>query len=616
MSERKIVILYSDGSKKDFKFISKIRHNSGYWLYFGKDYLNFKKIESSLEDKFEYIEISEMLDKISDLIRDDYNHYIDKVNRLNKDIFEWWFTPLSSRNIYLGEVFQNVCYLQLIKNIYSEYLDKDLLVVVESSSIGMLIEKWAESENILINSMSRPYRGSIYRFSQAFLAIGKTTFKAFANCAFAKISNITTSGNKKKINSFSEGKTALIDLFVYESNFNEDGSFNDRYFPGLESHLIKNGYNVIYHPTFAETKLNKYNLYRKMRASKFFFVVAEDFLQISDYIGSLILSVKVVLFSGEIPAFKDYDIFFFDKCENKWSCFDGIFKSILIYNLFLRLGNHIGENIERVISWHENQLQDKALSLAVHENFDGTKILGLHHFIHYFNYLSPHPINSEAENLLLPDKILTTGVFESNKLKKNLSFIPVNESAALRYSYLFNPKSKMNLHLGEILVLLPYEQNDAFEILIRVGEVLKDLKCIPKILVKCHPDYSEEIFLDTFNGDEFFDMFTFTDKKLDILFNSAGVVISTASSSMVESAVMGIPTILLSKAHSLTLNPFSCKNENYVSVCYDKSQLTDLLNNYVDLSEDKMVESVMMWESKKGYFFTTISEDTLNSFID
>ena len=114
---KNIIILYSDLDGNE-RLISKFVHiNNGNWVYFGKNYINFKKIESFFGSKFEYIEISELLDKVSGLYRDDYNMYIDQLNRLNKDKFEWWFTPLSSRNIYLNDVFQNICYWNVVEEV-------------------------------------------------------------------------------------------------------------------------------------------------------------------------------------------------------------------------------------------------------------------------------------------------------------------------------------------------------------------------------------------------------------------------------------------------------------------------------------------------------------------
>ncbi|EHQ36872.1 hypothetical protein [Methanoplanus limicola] len=619
--KNRIILIYSTHFKLNKVQISYFSDNESYWLYFGRDYLKFKEYEFYFKDKFELIEISEKLDRISDRIRDDFNHYIDDVNRNNNDIFEWWFTPLSSRNIYLSEVFQNVCYLELVKEVCSNYPGKKIVIVVESYSTGVLIEKWADDENISVISISRPYRGKFYFLWQAFAEIGKSILKAFINFTFAKISKISFKSNSKKnknISSFLDGKTALIDLFVYESNFAEDGSFNDRYFPGLESYLKKNGYNVIYHPTLTETKLNKLNLYKKIRANDRFFIIKEDYLTIFDYLMSLNMAVKAVTFNEKLPYFRDIDISFADSCDNKWVCFDGIFKSILVYYLFLRLGDVSRGKIERIICWHENQLQDKALCLAVNNVSQVIKIIGVQHFIHFSNYLGLYPLDSEYESGLLPDIILTTGVRESIKVRKYLTHVPVKTSLALRYSYLFRIHNQNMPIPGSILLLLPGDKNDAFEILINVCDILDGLNGVLNVYLKSHPDHGKKIilaFLDILNAKGMSGKFEFKEEKNEVLLKSAAVVISTASSSIVEAAVLGIPTILLAKYSALNLNPFEYSDLSFVSICYDSDEFRKSLNKYLRLSTKEREKLLIFGEDMKKKFFNPEDAEEMSYFI-
>ncbi|MDD4126411.1 MAG: hypothetical protein PHV39_01830 [Methanomicrobium sp.] len=616
MSSENIVLLFSEFSGNEKKILGELSGKPGKWIYFGKNYINFKKIESALGDSLKAIEFSKELNDISDSLRDDYQNYINKTNRLNKDSFEWWFTPLSSRNIYISEVFQNICYLQLLKDLYEKNQENIVLIVVESYSLGRIIEKWAEENRIALKPVLRPYQGIAKVLVNSTLSLGKIVFKAGLNYSFAKI--LALKYGEKKIDSafLNKRKTALIDLFVYESNFGEDGSFSDRFFPGLEEYLINNGFNVIYHPTLAETKLNKYGLYKKMRRNNRYFIIAEDFLHVSDYLISLIIAVKSVRFSGEIPIFKEYDLSFADKCENKWNYFDGIFKSILIYRLFLRLGSDIGNDVERVIAWHENQLQDKALCLAVHKSFKGTKIIGVQHFIHYSNYLSLYPLDSESESLLLPDTILTTGTFESEKLRKYLNAVPVYESAALRYSHLYNSRERRTIDEKEILVLLPYDKKDAYEILVKVADIIPFIDMSAKIIVKCHPDYNEDIFESILKNRNISEKIIFSDKNIGLLLHSAAVVISSASGSLIEAVVSGIPTILIGKSNSLSLNPMGSVSCSFMKISYESGELLKSLNMFLHLTEFEKNKFADIGNSMRSNFFTAVYDDKMKVFIE
>ena len=115
----------------------------------------------------------------------------------------------------------------------------------------------------------------------------------------------------------------MIDVFVFEKNFTTDGGFADRYFPGLDQFLINNGYNVIYYPTFTETKLNKYSLYCKARANNSIFLIEQNFLKITDYFKSFRQALKSTTFRVNAPLFRGFDVAKIDDGDFKWDCFNG-----------------------------------------------------------------------------------------------------------------------------------------------------------------------------------------------------------------------------------------------------------------------------------------------------
>ena len=386
MPLQKITILFSDGKSNENKLSKYFSDENIRWTYLGPNYINFKRIDSYLSDHFKYIEISEKLDKISDKIRDQYQHYVDDLNNANKDTFEWWFTPISSRNPSMSGVFQNLCFLELIKEILSENSLSDTLVIVaENFSIGHAIEANADGLGVEVITLGKNKRSLPNRIALGIWWTGKCLFKAGLNYGYAKLSAIRA--NKKPAQRYSEisGKTCMIDVFVYEKNFADDGEFADRYFPGLEQFLINNGYNVIYYPTFTETKLNKYNLYCKARANDRVFLIEQDFLKITDYFKSFKYALKSTKFRVNAPLFSEFDVAKIDDGDFKWDCFENIFKSYLQYYAFLRMSTTLGGRFERIISWHENQLQDKALCKVVHDTFKGCKILWSQAYIYYLN---------------------------------------------------------------------------------------------------------------------------------------------------------------------------------------------------------------------------------------
>lgn len=586
MPQQKIILLYSDGKSNEKRLTKYFSDENICWTYFGPNYINFKRIDSYLKDHFRYIEISERLDKISDRIRDQYQHYIDELNTANKDTFEWWFTPTSSRNPYMSGMFQNICYLELIKEILSESSDAVTLVIVaENYPIGHAIEANAHTLGVEVISIGKNKRSFPSKITSGIWWTGKCLFKAGLNYGYARLSAIRTEKKPPQRYSGISGKTCMIDVFVYEKNFADDGGFADRYFPGLEQFLIKNGYNVVYCPKFTETKLNKYNLYCKARANDRVFLIEQDFLKITDYFKSLKYAFKSTTFCVKAPQFRGFDVEKIDNGDFKWDCFENIFKAYLQYYAFLRMSTTLGDKFERIISWHENQLQNKAICKAVHETFNGCKIVGSHGYVHYLNETNFYPLHSESVCGYVPDVLLSPGPIFSRDLEKYVKEVPVIASVPLRYSYL-NTENSRNSNIEtisyprDVLIMLPYSRIQCVELLSRLLRSLEN--SINTVYVRCHPDYDEQEILKLLKNIPHTTKIKFVNnEKLADLFQKGYVVVSVASGTIIESMAYGNLIVIVASNNALSDSPIdkttrlSC---DIIQTCYDDQSLRSAIN--------------------------------------
>ncbi len=618
-----IVLLYSNLHGNESKLARYLCDDDCCWTYLGPDYLNYLKIEKYVDNKLQYIEISKKLDEISNIIRDDFMSYVDSLNLSHKDSFEWWFTPLSSRNPSMSGIFQNVCFLELLKNLCTELNYKILIVVAENYSIGHSIESHEDYLKTKIFCMGKPVRTPLHYIASGLFWIGKCLFKAGLNYIFAKLSAFNAQIKPKDMYSEISGKTCMIDVFVYEKNFSADGGFADRYFPGLEPYLIKNGYNVVYYPTFAETKLNKYSLYRKARANDRVFLIEQDFLRIRDYFSAMKSTIRSVRFNvNGSPLFNGLDICKIDEGDFKWSSLENIYMAYLQYYAFVRMSEILGDKFERIISWHENQLQNKALCKAVHETFKGCKIVGSHAYIHFSNYLNIYPIDSEAIMGYTPDVILSLGNNEVKKIKRYMSKIDCHSSASLRYSNIFT-RSKSNNHTTEtivknILVLFPYSIVDIKYLLTKICEIDSVYSSYCRFILKCHPDYDANMLKSIFDFDRIKADIQFTEKDIYSLYSSICVnaVISMSSSIIIESASLGIPTIVMFNPNSLTDDPF--EKESWINVmrCYTNSDLIAALEKCFLIDDFTTQKFQKEGESIRNAHFSFSKFNDLSSYLN
>lgn len=617
MSFKKIILLYSDETSNEKKLSRYFSDENICWTYFGPNYPNFKRIETYIGTNFKYIEISKKLDDISNKIRDEYQHYINNLNIANKDIFEWWFTPLSSRNHDMSGVFQNLCFLELVKEILSEPPQAEkLLIVAENYSIGHAIEANADVLGVELITLGKYKRSLLGRITSGIWWTGKCLFKAGLNYGYARLSAIRA--YKKSAQRYSEisGKTCMIDVFVYEKNFADDGGFADRYFPGLEQFLVKNGYNVIYYPTFTETKLNKYNLYCKARANDHVFLIEQDFLHIVDYlkaIKSALISVRIKVNGSPFDGFNIGNI---DEGDFKWDCFENIFKAYLQYYAFLRMSETLGDKFERIISWHENQLQDKAMCKAVHETFKACKIIGSHAYVPIKNILNTWISIPEYKYGFSPDIILSMSHYEYSN-SYYCGKIPIRRSPSFRNAYLFDDSisHKMNKNSKYILILLPISLSDAYELLEKIFTVFVNYSVKYELLIKCHPDYDKSAIMNYITKINVYNTrFSFTSALLNELIHVTKLVISTSSSSIVEFAACGVPSIFVAKTNSLCYDPLYEQSFPHYSVCYDITSLTECIIKYSE-QESAQASYSTYGNMIKNLIYYPVTEKSLEEYL-
>ncbi len=617
-----IVLLYSNLRGNESKLSKYLNDENCCWTYLGPNYLNFQKIEKYINNRLQYIEISEKLDNISNVIRDDFMSYVDSLNLSHKDSFEWWFTPFSSRNPSMSGTFQNLCFLELIKNLCIDLDYKKIIVIAENYSIGHSVESHANILTRNIICIGKPIKTPLHEISSGFFWIGKCLFKAGLNYIFAKVSASCANIKPKDRYLSISGKTCMIDVFVYEKNFADDGGFADRYFPGLEPFLIEKGYNVVYYPTFTETNLNKYSLYRKARANNRVFLIEQDFLHIWDYFKAIKSAIKSISFNVDDLLFDGFDVCKIDEGDFKWDCFENIFKAYIQYYAFVKMSETLGNKFERIISWHENQLQDKALCKAVHETFNGCKIVGSHAYIHYSNHLNIYPIDSEVNFSYTPDIILSLGNREVRKIKRYLSKTECYTSASLRYSDILLRSESNNLANNNIdkniLVLLPYSLFDTKYLLTKIGEIDPLYGNICNFILKCHPDYDVNTLKSIFDFGSINAKIQFTEKDIYSISSSIHVdaVISMSSSIIVESASLGIPTIVMFNPNSLTDDPFEGESWINVRKCYNNSDLMSALESFFSIDRDIAQKLQIEGENIRNAHFTLSKSNDLSLYIN
>lgn len=615
MSENPFIVI-TFPSPKLFRIKQLFHENESIqWLYFGKQFLKRRSIAQELGNRFKYIDITKLLNEVANDIRLDHVHWVDSLNQKYGNILEWWFGVVSSRNIYNSNLFQYSCYIEILERLWKD-LEYPVLIITESYGLSEALRIWTCKKGIKVDMVGHRQSKLILAFYPALslLYFLNNMMILFLRWICAKVTRIKY--GKKHLS----GKNyVLIDTFLHDYSLSEDGAFKERYFPYLGDYFAKKGVNIIVHPVLYGFHFNFYSVYRRMRISDVNFIIAEDYLRFSDYFYVLKCFFKIMQIKIETPYFRAGNISSFVKDEHKKQRVSPIMQAALIYRLFLRLGKS-GLQLNQVINWYENQVIDRALIAGVRKAFPNAKIVGAQMFIHSPNFLSLFPCQSEVNAGITPDVLLETSEHQCQIAQLFTKDIPCKAAAALRYTHLFNgenllmPVSKDDKKV--ILVLLPFDIDEAVEFLKVLNEALSIINKGVVFWIKGHPDYSPEEIVNSFGKNEWPISFELCQMNLNAVLDKTSIAISSNSSSMVEAAARGIPVIFLGRQTVLNHNMLSNLNMEIVTECFSVTEVVNAINKYLYSLHNKTCDYKKMGDTVRDLFFTPLNEITMAPFLE
>jgi hypothetical protein len=573
-------------------------------------------MEQELGNDFRRIDIAKIHDEVARDIRHEYVNWIDDLNRHYGTKIEWWFGTISSRNIYNSNLFQYICYIEILERLWSDTDRKPELIVIESIGLARTIQKWADKKDIVVDLVNQNQAKQKCLFNQLFYFLRWALFISMLSLR-SLAAYITKMKHPQK--GLKIDPCIIVDTFLHDYCLLADGTFKDRYFPYLHEYLSRKGFHVLVHPVLVGFHCNYFSIYRKMRKSPTNFILREDFLQLSDYLAAIKYPIYSLRQKIEAPLFHDLDLSDILKEEQREQSVVSSMEAVLIYRLFLRIGRH-GLVPEQVIDWYENQVIDKALIAGARKAFPQAKVVGAQMFIHSPNFVSQYPSQSEVEAQIFPHMLLETSQYQCIIAQTFTKAIRCRSAAALRYAHLFDNENTPNHSLEQksevILVLLPFSIAEAVELLEVFRQGLCQIRNDVRILIKGHPDYDFKELVQAFGEHDWPNRFENFQGNIPQALKLASLVISSNTSSMVETAAKGIPIIFLGRQTALNFNILSGLNIDILTECFSASELVEATKKYLNLPPDERNRYKEMGKKLRELFFEPVNEETLMHFLD
>jgi hypothetical protein len=586
-----------------------------HWVYFGENYLSKIKIKSGLIDNFSELDISRLLEEVANEIRSEHVKWIDEINQKYGSELEWWFGNVASRNIYQSDLFQYCCYLVLLERLWKHPTKKPSLIVVDSPSLALAIYRWALEKKIHIS-----IKGQYKIFPKKFIAYGKFGMRwlDFIIVTIMRMLASVVLNENDIIDKSHSCDMVMINTFVDDSSISHAGTFHDRYFPYLYEYLEKHNKIILIHPVFHGFHFNFFPIFKKISCSRNDFIIQEKYLKLEDYIYTLLHPIQLLRQNLLVSEFHDFNLTEIIHEDQMKADVQNILQAILTFRLMQRLKmNEL--KLHLFIDWYENQTLNRAIVAGVHHAFPGVKTIGAQIFLHYPNFISLSPTQSESKAGIVPDILLTTSPYQCGLARAFYPSLNCIPAAALRYAHVFTEEKRSTAisdsHKKIIHVLTSFNHDETFELLQMIQDIMKGLGDEVIVYVQFHPDIRKEEISKQYPEIQKDSRYTIFYGSLSDGIRDASVVVSKGSSSIVEAIAKGTPAIFVGNQNKLNLNPLAGISTPLFAECYSNDELRVALLKYLNLSDNERNEYRNLGKSIRDMFFLPVNEDTLTPFL-
>ena len=292
------------------------------------------------------------------------------------------------------------------------------------------------------------------------------------------------------------------------------------------------------------------------------------------------------------------------------------YQGVLNY-LFVKKLRKNNVSLKLYIDWHENQPIDKGIIFGLKKYYPLTSIKGYQGYIVSFDYnLHLAPTEFEIESNVIPNEICVMGTTLISEVKRFSKSINVSTAPSFRFSnfksdnspkiYEFNDNPKILLFLSADIDQNIYALNFLYNCKI-------NFKLNFNIFVKFHPSLEKKIVIkkSNLNNLDFSEFEGNSNSISEIFIFSIGM----ASSALVESILLGIPTVVIGSMNGLLQNPIpkSFSNTLY-SICYTEDDFSNIFNKFTAMKDNSYFDKVSLISDLRKHF--NMNESSVKNFLD
>jgi hypothetical protein len=584
--------------------------------YLSEDVQFLTSLKKKLEKKNGLKTLSGLFDETLQEIIKPYKDLIAKLNKEHDSLF-WWGHHVASKSSTATPLFRNSVYLICCKKLLSEN-DCDLTFIVDSPALELCIEAIAIANGWKTSVKSN----SLVGLWDSFFYKGKDIFVSFRFLVKSLRKKYLTPKSLQLI--FGENKIhrkrVVFRSWVTRDTFHHVTSlYSDRNFGCLPDFFRSNGFEVWTMPMFFNLGKSHHEIFKLMGRKGNKFLIPEKHLSLSDYFRVLLNSYKISRKRFHGCQLKGVNI---APLVNEVLERQGVDSSLCELNLCYYFLKRLKENNFKVDTFlypFENNAPEKLFILGCKEYFPKANLFGFQHSVYLANNMAFHLSHMEANFHPLPDKIVCSGPiylkllaksgFPKKKLApgQNLRFDSTKQCYNL-YDYSEIPKSK------KILLSLSYNYDQAFELFLKMKEVLKETMQY-EVFIRSHPLLSANKITKFLNQIEFGNYQLAEGGNIqDWLLGMYAFITSGASITTIEAAVMGTPVIRIVFDNSVTYDALACSDYPF-SPANSINQIKEQLNLIEVLLENDSKSFKKLGKKISIDYFTAPTEENMKVYL-
>ena len=415
------------------------------------------------------------------------------------------------------------------KEAYKDKLLISNVVLSKQETRGRVFETYLAGET--------PLPTSFYLFTKKIIVYLIKNSISFVLCLIAALFH-RFSGQKFRIEDGVD--YVLLDTFFIIDLILNEGKFKDTYFPGLPEYLSDKNIDYVYVPKWFgfNHPLKLLRIFKIFKKNHTPVLTHFQVLTLTDYLDTVrfifLYPFSIFRFSRKLASSYEDKVL----CGGLWSAFDDVAYESHMRYLFARRLTTLKFSKIKCISWYENLGADKNFYRGLRGFSGKTEIIGAQLYLRPHTVMNIFPDQNDIPFNLMPDKILVNGP----GFYYDLDQVKVGVGPALRYNHLFKDGQEESLSGEIVLVVLPYWDHLARDIL----GIIRDVDWPKPVKIKFHP---------TMNWKNYKEMipkkFTVTSESIQTLLSQAFIVVGNSTGAIVEALALGIPVISVNKASSI-----------------------------------------------------------------